>query len=294
VYSEQRPEEEVNFHLTSRDDTMKLGLINSAWAQAGRDTAYGIRMTREIGFDTIDIFTDPLDIDIKERRLIKRECDRAGLPIISVACVAVGLVDFNPSVQRFHLQRCRAFLDLCYEFEAKNLLLVLGEYIWQQEVIPPAEQWRIGVANVRELGKAATDLGLQIALELEPFHLSLLNNVDSMVRFIDEVNHPAVRANIDVSHLLLSKTQPEEVRRLKGKAIHVHLSDCDGQKHGDLPPGRGVVDFGPYLREIKALSMDGAVSIELEYSPQPEKIVEWVREAYQATDRLMKEAGLRG
>src|SRR2546430_5839852 len=55
---------------------MKLGLINSAWAQAGRETGYGIRMTREIGFDTIDIFTDPLDIDVKERRLIKRECDK--------------------------------------------------------------------------------------------------------------------------------------------------------------------------------------------------------------------------
>ena len=39
---------------------MKLGLINSAWAQAGRDTAFGIRMTKEIGFDTIDVFADPL------------------------------------------------------------------------------------------------------------------------------------------------------------------------------------------------------------------------------------------
>src|SRR5215831_15792601 len=72
---------------------MKLGLINSAWAQAGRDTAFGIRMTKEIGFDSIDIFADPLDIDVKERRLIKRECDRVGLPIVSIACVAVGLLD---------------------------------------------------------------------------------------------------------------------------------------------------------------------------------------------------------
>ncbi|MDA1161210.1 MAG: sugar phosphate isomerase/epimerase, partial [Planctomycetota bacterium] len=55
---------------------MKLGLINSAWAQAGRDTAWGIQKTKEIGFDSIDIFTDPLDIDIRERRLIKDECDR--------------------------------------------------------------------------------------------------------------------------------------------------------------------------------------------------------------------------
>jgi sugar phosphate isomerase/epimerase len=273
---------------------MKLGLINSAWAQAGKGTAYGIRMTKEIGFDTIDIFTDPLDIDVKERRLIKRECDKVGLPIVSIACVATGLVDFNPSVQRFSVQRCRAYLDLVYEYEAKNLLLVLGEYIWEQQVIPPKEQWEVAVKNCRELGKVAGDLGVEIALELEPFKLSLLNNVDSMVRFIDDVNHPAVRANIDVSHLQLSSTKPEELRRLKGKAIHVHLSDCDGKVHGDLPPGRGVVNFGPYLREIKALGIDGAVSIELEYSPQPDKIADWVREAYQATDRLMKEAGLRG
>jgi D-psicose/D-tagatose/L-ribulose 3-epimerase len=273
---------------------MKLGLINSAWAQAGKGTAFGIQKTKEIGFDTIDIFTDPLDIDVKEKLLIQRECDKAGLPIVSVACVAVGLIDFNPSVQRFHMQRCRAYLDLCCEFKAKNLLLVIGEYIWERQVIPPAEQWATGVRNLRELGKYAADLGLQIALELEPFKLSLVNNVDTMVRFIDEVNHPAVRANIDVSHLLLSGIAPEELRRLKGKAIHVHLSDCDGKVHGDLPPGRGVVNFPPYLRELKSLGIEGAISIELEYSPEPEKIVEWVREAYTATDRLLREAGLRG
>src|SRR5436853_1519321 len=273
---------------------MKLGLINSAWAQSGRDTAYGIRMTKEIGFDSIDIFADPRDLDVKERCLIARECERAGLPIVSIACVAVGLIDFNPSVQRFHLQRCRAYLDLAYEYEAKNLLLVLGEYIWEQQVIAPAEQWQTGVRNLRELGRYAADLGLQIALELEPFKLSLVNNVDSMVRFLDDVNHPAVQANIDVSHLQLSNTAPEALRRLKGKAIHVHLSDCDGRVHGDLPPGRGVVNFAPYLREIKELGIDGAISIELEYSPQPDKIVEWVREAYQATDRLLAEARLRG
>ena len=33
---------------------MKLGLINSAWAQAGRDTTWGIQKTKELGFDTID------------------------------------------------------------------------------------------------------------------------------------------------------------------------------------------------------------------------------------------------
>src|ERR671934_55187 len=128
-------------------------------AQAGRDTAYGIRMTKEIGFDTIDIFADPLDIDAKERRLIRTECEKAGLPVVSVACVAVGLIDFNPSVRRFHLDRCEAYLDFCHELQAKNLLVVLGEYIWEMQVIPPAEQWQTAVRNTRELGKVAADRG---------------------------------------------------------------------------------------------------------------------------------------
>lgn len=273
---------------------MKLGLINSAWAQAGRPTAWGIQKTKELGFDTIDIFVDPLDTGVRERRLIKDECDRFGLPIVSVCCVAVGLIDFNPSVQRFHVDRCRQYLDLCYEFDADNLLLVLGEYIWNREVIPPEEQWRTGVENCRELANYAESLGLQIAMELEPFPLSLLNDVDSMVRFIDEVDHPALQANIDVSHLLLADVEPAELRKLRGKAIHVHISDCDGKVHGDLPPGRGVVDFGPYLNEIKRLDIDGAISIELEYSPEPDKIEEWVTEAYCETDKLLQVAGLRG
>jgi len=272
---------------------MKLGLINSAWVQAGKGTAYGIHATREIGFDSIDIFADPLDLDIRERILIRRECQAAQLPIISVACVAVGLIDFNPSVQRFHMQRCQAYLDLACELEAKNVLLVLGEYIWERQVIPPQEQWDTAVRHVRMLGNYAQERNVAIALELEPFQLSLLNDVDSMRRFLDEVNHPAVAANIDISHLELAHVKPEALRDLRGKAIHVHISDCDGKVHGDLPPGRGVMDFAPYLREIAQLGIDGAISIELEYSPEPARIYEWVQEAYEATAKLMREAGLR-
>jgi sugar phosphate isomerase/epimerase len=136
--------------------------------------------------------------------------------------------------------------------------------------------------------------GIEIALELEPFRLSLLNNIKEMVRFLDDCNHPQVKANIDVSHLVLSDVSPSELSTLKGRAVHVHISDCDGKVHGDLPPGRGVVKFMPYLQAIKELKIDGTIALELEYSPDPEKIVEWVEEAYYETDRLMSELDLRG
>jgi sugar phosphate isomerase/epimerase len=273
---------------------MRLGLINSAWVQAGQGTAFGIRKTKEIGFDSIDIFADPLEIDVRERKLIKDECDRAELPIISVACVAAGLIDFNPSVQKFHVDRVKAYLDMAYLFEAKNVLLVLGEYIWQREVIPPAEQWQTAVTHTRSLGEYAGKLGLKIALELEPFRLSLLNDVDSMAKFLADVDCSAVGANLDISHLALAKQPPALLEKLRGKIAHIHISDCDGKIHGDLPPGRGVVEFPSYLQAIKNLNLDeAAMSIELEYAPEPKRIVEWVTEAYEQTASLMRDAGLR-
>ncbi len=114
-----------------------------------------------------------------------------------------------------------------------------------------------------------------------------------MTRFLDDCDHPAVKANIDISHLVLADVSPSELSCLKNRAAHVHISDCDGKVHGDLPPGRGVVKFAPYLQAIKDLDFDGAVSLELEYSPDPNKIVEWVEEAYDSTAKLMEQVQLR-
>lgn len=274
---------------------MKLGLINSAFAQAGKGTRFGIEQTRRIGFDCVDIFADPLDIGTRERKLIKDTAASCGLPIVSVCCVAVGLVDFNPSVQRFSVERVKKYLDMCAQFKADNLLLVLGEYIWQQEVIPPPEQWKTAVENTRECGRHARKLGLEIAIELEPFKLSLVNSVDTMLKFLDDVGLPrVVRANCDISHLHLVHTPFKDVQRLKGRIAHVHLSDCNGKVHGDLPPGRGVTPIRKYLEQIRDTGFDRTVSIELEYSPQPERIVQWVEEAYRETDAIMRSLGCRG
>ena len=52
----------VNHDLKQRDSKLKLGLISSAWLGTSIDTARGIELTKQIGFDTIDIFADPLEI----------------------------------------------------------------------------------------------------------------------------------------------------------------------------------------------------------------------------------------
>ena len=74
---------------------------------------------------------------------------------------------------------------------------------------------------------------------------------------------------------------------------HIHLSDCNGETHGDLPAGRGVTPIKEYLQAIVNTGYEGTVSIELEYSPEPDRIVEWAEEAYGETAKIMAEVGVR-
>jgi sugar phosphate isomerase/epimerase len=272
---------------------MKLGLINSAWLGTSVDVVRGIQLTKEIGFDTIDIFADPLELTPQQRREIQDTCVACKLPVVSVVCCALGIADFNKSVREFHVHRAERYLEFASELRAKNIVLVLGEYLWNKEVIKPSDQWNWAVEHVRELSAFAAGLGIEVAIELEPFALSLVNNISKMRSFLEQVNHPNAMANVDISHLALARNAAPEIAALKGKIAHVHLSDCDGTKHGDLPPGRGVVEFPPYLKMLDECGFDGSISVELEYAPDPSAIIDWVRDAYASTDRLMSSLGIR-
>ena len=98
---------------------MKLGIINSAFSQAGVDTKTGLEHIARLGFDSVDIFTEPLTITPEEKRLIRDTCEQHRLPIISLPIVSAGLVDFNDPVRHFHVDRVKKTVDLTKESSAR-------------------------------------------------------------------------------------------------------------------------------------------------------------------------------
>ena len=272
---------------------LELGMISSTWEGTHVGLEEGIRKAKEIGFDTYDIFNDPLDTDDATRKLIKDTCAEVGMPIRSCVCVAFGIVDFNPSVVRFTLDRVKAYIDQAAYLGARNVLLVIGEYYWDGEVFPRAAIWDMAKTRCQELADYAAGKGIEIVLELEPFTEALVGTTDELVRFVKEVDRPNFRANADISHLHLSDATFDDVAKMTGLIGHIHLSDCDGKVHGDLPAGMGVTPIKEYLQAIVDTGYEGTVSIELEYAPNPAEIVEWATRAYEGTAAIMREIGVR-
>ena len=272
---------------------LELGLIGSAWHGTELSVADGIRKAKEIGFDAYDVAEDPLLIGEEGRELIASTCAEVGMPVRSAVCIALGLVDFVPAVRKFTLDRCKAYIDQQAALGGRNVLLVAGEYYCDLQVFSADKIFGLVVENVRELAEYAAGRGIEIVMELEPFEHSVVGDVHELARFIEAVDHPAVKANADISHLHLSGASFEDVAVLAGTIGHAHVSDCDGKVHGDLPPGRGVTPIKEYLQAIVDTGFAGTVSVELERSPNPEQMVELVEEAYRETARIMAELGVR-
>jgi D-psicose/D-tagatose/L-ribulose 3-epimerase len=272
---------------------LELGLIGSAWHGTGLTVVEGIRKAKEIGFDAYDVAEDPLLLGDGERRLIRKTCEELELPIRSAVCIALGLVDFTPAVRRFTLDRCKAFVDQQAYFGGRNVLLVVGEYYCDLQVFSADQIFELVAENIATLAEHAAARGVELVIELEPFENAVAGSAGELARLIRRVGHPAVKANADISHLHLSGASFADVGVLAGLIGHVHMSDCNGRVHGDLPPGRGVTPIKEYLQAIVDTGFSGTVSVELERSPHPEQMIELVEEAYRGAAAIMTEIGAR-
>jgi len=272
-----------------------LGLIDSAWFGSEYEGQPGRQQTRRIGYDSMDVFVgfDPGRMTAAERAAYVGDVQSARLPVISLVCTCLGLNDFNPAIRGYHIERAKNVVELAAAFPTvKNLCFVPGEYMFQQKLLPPSLEWGLVVDATRQVGKHAAERRLELAIELLPFEFAFVKSLDTMERFLDEIGLDNVKATIDISHMWLMRIEPEEIGRLRGRIAHVHISDCDGVHHGDLPPGRGNTPFASYLAAIRDTGFAGTASVELEFPPDPSGMLAWVEEAYGSSLKLLADAGV--
>jgi sugar phosphate isomerase/epimerase len=276
---------------------MKLGLINSVYFGTDIDAfGEGIKLTKEMGFDTIDIYPQDGEMSEEQFQSVMKYSKEYDIPIAAGVALIFGFFAPNAPEREFSKELGRKLVDLTARMGANNMLIVNGEYFWQLET-GFTKEWIFNnaVEGTRVLGEQAAKHGIKIAVELEPFKMSIVNSIDSMDEFLSAVGMPeTVMANVDCSHLHLAGIPPTEIQRLKGRIAHVHFSDAL-DTHGDLPPGRGKAPMQEYINELAKAGFDGTVSIELEWPPDPtrEGVLAWVKEAGDATAALMRNAGVR-
>lgn len=218
------------------------------------------------GFHLVDIAMypsycphfDPKTATAAETSELEMLLDERGLTVATINATD-GLLG-NPAQREQALAYARACLDLAHRLGAYGVTMQSG-------VEPAAGQWfevaRAVAPDLRGLGDAASDLGLELTLEL---HKSMLMATGQEAADLMElVDRPAVGVALDPSHATYAGEDVAQIARTLGDLVkHVHLRDAIGQ---DIlvVPGDGTVDFTALASALGEIGYGRAAIIELEY-----------------------------
>jgi D-psicose/D-tagatose/L-ribulose 3-epimerase len=122
-----------------------------------------------------------------------------------------------------------------------------------------AQERRHGISFHRAAGDHAAKKNVRFAVEaLNRFECYFLNTMEQLSTYLDEVDHPAVKAMYDTFHCNIEEKDPvAAIKTIKRHMIHVHISENDRGT-----PGRGHVPWAATYKALKAAKYDGWLTIE--------------------------------
>jgi D-psicose/D-tagatose/L-ribulose 3-epimerase len=116
-----------------------------------------------------------------------------------------------------------------------------------------------GLAFHRAVGDHAAKKNVRLAVEaLNRFECYFLNTMAQLADYLDEVDHPHIKAMYDTFHSNIEEKDPVgAIKTIKRHMIHVHISENDRGT-----PGKGHLPLDATYKALKAAKYEGWMTIE--------------------------------
>ena len=122
-------------------------------------------------------------------------------------------------------------------------------------------------AALRNVAATAADLGIVMSLEIiNRFETYIFNTVGEGLTFLQQIDHPAVKLQLDTYHLNMEEDNVAAAIRQAGSTIgHFHCAAGNRKL-----PGRGHLDWPAIRQALREVDYQGGLVIETFPNPQAE------------------------
>jgi inosose dehydratase len=206
--------------------------------------------------------TDLHRLDAAMRARIRTLCREHDL-VISAVAGHTSICEDDPDQNAANLQRLRDTIDLADELRQEGqppiVCSLLGGHVDDWGRVKERVVERVGA-----LGDYAARKG--VILACEPHSGTAFDLPRKAVWLMEQLRHPAVRINFDISHFdILAIPIAECVPQMVPWSVHTHVKDQRGiyPYHEFLTPGSGPFDFIGYLRAMHAAGYTGWIGMEV-------------------------------
>lgn len=244
---------------------MKYGVLYAYWETEWKtDYLMCLKKIKEAGFDVMEVGAPHLlemsDSYLKDLRLAAQDI---GLEISSNVGPSKDkdVASQDSQVRKNGITFLSDIMRQMDKVGSKILAGVTYTY-WPNDFTDTDKPalWERGVASVKEVGKVAQDLDIDLCLEVvNRYETITLNTAEEGVKFCDEVNNPNVKLLLDTFHMNIEEDNIAEAIRFAGKKYlgHLHV----GESNRKLP-GQGSLPWRDIGRALNAIGYTGHVVME--------------------------------
>jgi sugar phosphate isomerase/epimerase len=115
------------------------------------------------------------------------------------------------------------------------------------------------IAIGKKIAAIAQKYGITIALEnLNSTETNFINTIREALYVVKKINHPNLRLNVDIYHMLKEGEAPDIIAKTKKYLVYVEIAE----KENRTLPGITGTNFKPYLEALKKVGYHQKIVME--------------------------------
>jgi sugar phosphate isomerase/epimerase len=238
------------------------------WSMMNTPIEEGLPVIAKIGYTGIELAvtprfaTDLYTLDAAKRRRIAELLDEYQIVLAAIAGHTT-VCEEDPEKHAANMQRLRDTIDLADELRQEGRTPAVVSLVGGHE-----DDWgrlrNLVAERVVELGDYAASKDVIYAPEMHSG--TSMDLPRKALWLLEQVNHPYVKLNFDISHCEIVGMPTEEAcNAMAPHSVFTHVKDQRGlyPHHEFLTPGAGPSDYVRYLKAMDAAGYTGFIGMEV-------------------------------
>lgn len=254
---------------------MKLSIVSALYLNYPIKEV--IKRIAEIGYEGIELSAIseygrayPKDFNIEKRKEILKFAESLNVDICAYnpelrPTLGLCLAHPDKNIRIDTIKYIKDAIDMAADMNAKVVVVVPGRALYN---ISRRNAWTWSIEGFKECAEYAEDRGVFLGLEhLTNLEGNIVCTLDDLISMIKDISSKNFGAVIDTGHVNITKESlVDYVKLLKDKIFHIHWDNNDGLIDSHAPPYEGTLDFTCFFKELKKVSYQGYISVEMGFS----------------------------
>jgi len=225
-------------------------------------------------------FFSPEDLSREDIRFFRANIEKAGLAVtLHATFYDINLATINSYLRKASLQCYKTYLDLGEKINVRTMIVHAGSQ--HRDAADIKELWDLACSNLVEnlkiLGDYAATKNICLALENSPPNSNplLVYNWQSHQDILNRVNHPQVRAVLDIAHAHLHRLDISQYyRNIKDELAELHIHNNDGREDLHNAIDDGTIDYEKFFRKNRVTV---PVIMEIKNVAEAVRSLQWIK-----------------